>query len=248
MKSQIGLMEIFNILKRRFRFIVVLIFSLTTLTGVVSYYLITPVYETSTQILVHQLPREGESFTSTELETSRELIETYNTIITSPRILDPVLQKISIDRSRDELGAQITVSAEGESQVLRITVEDSSQAEAIEIANNVAEVFQEEVSQIMNVDNVSILAVAEFQEFASPVSPNTTMNMGIAFILSLGLGIGISMLLEYLDNTIKSESEIETELLIPVLGVISTNNMEELPSIKVPPPAEKTQGSETYGA
>jgi capsular polysaccharide biosynthesis protein len=249
MKSPIDLIEILNMLKRRLRLIIVLTFSITALTGMVSYFLLTPVYETSTQILVNQPPSEGEVFTSTELETSRELIETYNMIITSPRILDPALEQLSIDHTRNELSSQISVSGEGESQVLKITVEDSSQSAAVEIANTVAAVFQEEISQIMNVDNVSTLAVAEVQENPSPVSPNTALNMGTAFILALGLGIGISMLLEFLDNTIKSEAEIEAELHIPVLGVISATSVAAAPDVKVLPPAKKkTRGSETYGA
>ncbi|PTL40232.1 YveK family protein [Alkalicoccus saliphilus] len=249
MKSPIDLIEILNMLKRRLRLIIVLTFSITALTGIVSYFLITPVYETSTQILVNQPPSEGEVFTSTELETSRELIETYNMIITSPRILDPALEQLSIDRTRNELSSQITVSGEGESQVLRITVEDSSQSAAVEIANTVAAVFQEEISQIMNIDNVSTLAVAEAHENPSPVSPNTALNMGTAFILALGLGVGISMLLEFLDNTIKSEAEIETELHIPVLGSISATSVEAAPDLKVLHHAKKKpRGSETYGA
>ncbi len=248
MSSPIDLIKILETLKTRLRLIIILTFSVTALTGIISYFFINPVYEAYTQILVNQPPSEGEAYTSTEVETSRELIETYNMIITSPRIMDPAMEELAMGGTRSDLVEQVNVIGEGESQVLRITVEDSSQAGAAEIANTVAEVFQEEVTQIMKIDNVSILTGAEVQENPSPVSPNTLLNMGLAFILSIGLGIGISILLEFLDNTIKSEAEIEAELHIPVLGAISTTKIESASDIKVLPSTKKSQGSETYGA
>jgi capsular polysaccharide biosynthesis protein len=248
MSSPIDLIKILETLKSRVRFIIILTFSITVLTGIISYFFINPVYEAYTQILVNQPPSEGEAYTSTEVETSRELIETYNMIITSPRIMDPTMEELGIEGAGNDLKEQINVSGEGESQVLRITVEDGSQAGAAEIANTLAEVFQEEVSQIMNIDNVSVLALAEVQETPSPVSPNTALNMGLAFILSLGLGIGVSIFLEFLDNTIKSEAEIEAELHIPVLGLISKTDVESASDIKVLPSTKKSRGSETYGA
>ncbi|WP_147802486.1 YveK family protein [Alkalicoccus halolimnae] len=248
MKSPIDFLEILSILKRRIRLIVLMTFSITAAAGLMTYYLVTPMYEASTQILVNQPPSEGEAFSSRELETSRELIETYNTIITSSRILDPTLQQLGLEQSRSELSSQITVRGEGESQVLRITVEDSNQAEAADIANTLASVFQEEVPQIMNINNVSSLAEAEVEGNPSPISPNIGLNMGAAFIVTLGLGIGITMFLELLDNTIKSEADIENELNISVLGQVSTVNVENRPDLEVLSSAEKSQGSETYGA
>ena len=42
-----------------------------------------------------------------------------------------------------------------------MTVEDSNPIQAVEIANAVSETFQKEIPGIMNIDNVSILAMAE---------------------------------------------------------------------------------------
>jgi capsular polysaccharide biosynthesis protein len=248
MQSPINFLELLNMLKRRIRLIGVATLSITIIAGLMTYYLVTPMYEASAQILVNQPPSEGEVFTSTEVETSRELIETYNTIITSSRILDPTIQRLGMEESRSGLSSKISVIGEGESQVLRITVQDSNQAEAAKIANTLAAVFQEEVPQIMNIDNVSTLAEAEVQTNPSPVSPNIALNMGTAFIVMLGLGIGITVLLEFLDNTIKSESDIENELNISVLGTVSKINEDIKPELEVFPPPNRPQGSETYGA
>jgi capsular polysaccharide biosynthesis protein len=248
MKSPVNLFQIITILKRHLRFILITVFSVTALSGLYTHFFITPVYEASTQILVNQPPSEGEVFTSSELETSRDLIETYNTIITSPRILDPAIENLSQTITREDLLNKINVSGEGESQVLSIRVEDNSQESAAEIADTIAGVFQNELPLIMNIDNVSVLAAAETQEEASPVSPNLILNMGSFFILSLGTAVGIVFLLELLDRTIKSDTQLEEELKVPVIGMISTIQVENKPKIEVLPGKTKSQGSETYGA
>ena len=59
----------------------------------------------------------------------------------------------------------------------------------------------------------------------SPVSPNKTMNIAIAFLLGLMVSVGLVFLIEYLDNTYKSKEQLEKELDIPVLGTIPDVDM-----------------------
>src|SRR5215471_9291417 len=54
----------------------------------------------------------------------------------------------------------------------------------------------------------------------TPVGPRRTANTLIAFVLSLGAGIGLVFFLEYLDNTIKSVEDVSRYIQLPALGVI----------------------------
>ena len=94
------------------------------------------------------------------------------------------------------------------------------QISAAKIANKTAEVFQTEIAKIMNVDNVSILAKATVADNQSPIKPKPVMNIAIALVVGLMAGVGIAFLIEYFDNTVKNEQEIERLLELPVLGVI----------------------------
>ena len=85
-----------------------------------------------------------------------------------------------------------------------------------------------EVVNIMSVDNVNILAPAEVTENISPVKPKPLLNIAIALVAGLMAGIGIAFILEYLDNTLKSEEDIERYLEIPVLGVIPTISSDDM--------------------
>jgi capsular polysaccharide biosynthesis protein len=75
--------------------------------------------------------------------------------------------------------------------------------------------FKKEIKDIMSVDNVSILAKAEVKENPSPL-----LNIAIAVVVGLMARIGLAVLLEYLDNTIRNEKDIETLLDWTLLGFI----------------------------
>jgi capsular polysaccharide biosynthesis protein len=248
MEETISLKDIMQTLKQRLRLIIIITAAAVALAAGVSYFVLTPVYDASTQLLVNQSAAEDQQqFTSGELQTSRDLIDTYNVIITSPRILEPTLEELNLEQSVGDLRNQINVSAEGESQVVTITVEDESPAAAVEIANTIAGTFQEDIIEIMNVDNVSVLSAAELGENPSPVAPNPTLNMAIAFVVGLMISVGIAFLLEFLDSTIKSEDDVEEKLGIPVLASISTMNTAKVTDSDLTH-SKKSQGRETYGA
>lgn len=60
-------------------------------------------------------------------------------------------------------------------------------------------------------------------------------------------GVGIAFLLEYLDNTIKDEQDVEQILQLPVLGVIGQIDDQELNGLHRA--GKKTKGKvETVGA
>jgi succinoglycan biosynthesis transport protein ExoP len=54
----------------------------------------------------------------------------------------------------------------------------------------------------------------------SPYKPNRKRYVQIALMLSLMLGIGLALLIEYLDNTFKNSGTLEDKLKLPVLGVL----------------------------
>lgn len=54
----------------------------------------------------------------------------------------------------------------------------------------------------------------------SPIGPNRMRTVFVALFLSLGLGIGFALFLEYLDDTVHSSEEVERILHLPALAVI----------------------------
>jgi capsular polysaccharide biosynthesis protein len=221
MEETISLKELFATLKKRLRLILLITFTAVLVSGVISYFFLTPIYQASTQILVNQAKSDQSVYSPSEVQTNLQLINTYNVIMKSPAILDKVAEQLNLDLTTQQLNGKITVGSETNSQVVNVSVQDKDPNMAAKIANKTAQVFQTEIVKIMNVDNVSILAKATVTDNQSPIKPKPLLNLAIAFVVGLMAGVGIAFLLEYFDNTIKNEQEIEKILGLPVLGVIA---------------------------
>lgn len=221
MEETISLQELFTTLKKRLGLIAILTVLAVIIAGVISYTLLTPIYETSTQILVNQEKVEASQVINQNIQADLQLINTYSVIIKSPAILDQVAEQLDLDLTAEQLNQKITVSNAENSQVVNVAVQDEDPAVAVDIANTTANVFQTEITELMNVDNVSILSPAVLKDNPTPVAPNPMLNMAIAAVVGLMLGVGIAFLLEYLDTSIKNDQDIEDVLGVPVLGVIS---------------------------
>ncbi|MFF2588502.1 YveK family protein [Peribacillus butanolivorans] len=219
MEETISIKDIFQTLKKRWKLITLLTLIAALISGAISYFLLTPVYQSSTQILVNQKQSKNQ-IDSTQIQSNIDMINTYSVIIKSPAILEKVIDDLELEQSVDQLSQKITINSQENSQVFSLTVQDSNPSKAVEIANSVSGTFEKEIKDIMNVDNVSILAKAEVKENPTPVKPSPLLNIAIAVVIGLMAGIGLVFLLEYMDNTIRDEKDIEKLLGLPLLGSI----------------------------
>lgn len=79
-----------------------------------------------------------------------------------------------------------------------------------------------DLSGAMKFNNMRVLDRAQVNR--TPVRPNNTRNVMLGFLMGLILGVGLALLIELLDNTVKSQQDVEQRLKLTFLGV--------LPSIK----------------
>ncbi|WP_249598487.1 YveK family protein [Peribacillus frigoritolerans] len=219
MEETISIQDIFKTLKKRWKLIMLLTLIAALISGTISYFLLTPVYQSSTQILVNQ-KKSDNLLDSNQIRSNIDMINTYSVIIKSPAILDKVIDQLELDQSVEQLSEKITINSQENSQVFSLMVQDSNPTKSVEIANTVSGTFQKEIKNIMNVDNVSVLAKAEIEENPTPVKPDPLLNIAIAVVVGLMAGIALAFLLEYMDNTIRDEKDLETLLKLPLLGSI----------------------------
>ncbi|WP_164667651.1 YveK family protein [Virgibacillus doumboii] len=222
MEESISLKIIFNIIGKRFRLIFSIIMGAAIISAVITYIFFTPTYQSSSQFIVNQSEQgQKANYNVNEIRSSIELINTYKVILTSPVILEGVANELNLSYSVTQLQNKIQVANENSSQVVKVSVTDADPELAAQIANTTVQIFKTKIPDLMNVDNVHILSEAGTVANPSPVSPKPTLNIAIAIVLGGIVGFGLAFLLEYLDNTIKSEEDIERELHLPVLGVIT---------------------------
>lgn len=222
MEETISLKEIFQTLRKRISLILTVTILAVAISAFVTYFLMKPKYEASTQILVNQANTANSNlYQANAVQTNVQLVNTYSVIIDNPAVLNPVINGLHLKMTADQLKNLLTVNTEQNSQVFTLTAETNSPSLSTRIVNDVASVFKSQVQKVMNVDNVSILSPANTSLNSSPVSPKPSLNLAIGLIVGLMLSIGLAFLLEYLDSTIKTEEDIEQALELPVLGAIS---------------------------
>ena len=225
-KLELELKDYFKILKKRIWLILISMTLITSATAAVSIYLLDPVYEASTKLIVNKnmesLPAGSQATLDLNMiNMNIRLIDTYKEVIKTEAIMDRVVEQYpELNLTAGQLIAKVRVSSVNNTQVMTVSVQDESYNQAARIANAVSMVFQQQIPTIMSVDNVTILNEAKLNATPAPVRPNPMLNIAIGLILSLMLGVGFSLLLEYLDDSIKSEEDVLQHLQLPTLSVI----------------------------
>lgn len=246
MEETISLKDIAVTLKKRLSLIALITIVAVAVSGIISYFILTPVYQASTQMLVNQKTSEQPVLDPNQVRTNVEMINTYSVIIKSPTILNKVISNLDLEQTTEQLTETITVNSEQNAQVFNLTVESEDPAKAVKIANAIGKTFSDEIPEIMNVDNVKILSPAVLKDNPTPVNPKPMLNMAIALVVGLMVGVGIAFLLEYLNNTIKSEEDIQNILQLPVLGAIPKISVEDEKMPNSKKLAAKRMGSGTF--
>ncbi|WP_137790972.1 Wzz/FepE/Etk N-terminal domain-containing protein [Bacillus sp. E(2018)] len=245
MEETISLKDIALTLRKRLKLIIVMTVVAAIASGIISYFVLTPVYQASTQMLVNQKSSEQSTLDPNQIRSNIDMINTYKQVIQSPAILDIVVEDLGLQQSTDALISKISVNSEQNSQVFSLTIQDEDPAQAVKLANAISDTFSKEVPSIMKVDNVKILAPAVLKDNPSPIKPKPLLNIAIALVVGLMAGVGIAFLLEYLDNTIKTEEDVQRVLELPVLGSIPKISIEDEKKPMKNKAASKQMGSET---
>lgn len=227
MEETINLLELFEVIRKRMVLIIGGGLAGIILASVITYFFITPQFNSSTQLLVNRAKDESQVATQwNDLQTDVQMINTYKDIIKGPVILEDVRKKLSTTSSVEQLASKIEIITQQNSQVFTIKVTDSDPYKAADIANTVAAVFQEKIGGIMSVQNVTQISSAHPN--TSQVSPKPMLNILIGFIVGIMGMVGVSFLLEFMDKTVRDEKFISETLGWTNLGTISEMNFDEL--------------------
>lgn len=214
------LMEYFSIVKKRILLVILITIGTTVFSGVLSYFVITPTYKADISVIIGKIDTTSETSQANynDVIMYQKLVKTYSEFAKSRRVSENVIEALNLKIEPNQLQAMVSVAPKGDTEFLTITVKSKDPKEAMDIANQLAVSLKDISKEVKKVDNVQLLDVA--LQPTAPDNPNPKLNMAIAFFIGLMVSLGIAFLLEYLDNTVKSQEDIEKLTGIPVIGII----------------------------
>ena len=215
----ISLSEIFEALKKRWIMIVAITLTATIVSGIISFFVIDPVYETSTKVFIGKDESDDAAYNSSDINMYQQLLQTYAQAIKTKDLVNRAISGLSYDElEASSVVDALTVNPISSTQILEIKYKSKDAEEAKDVLKGITDEFIVTAKELVPNGNVRVIEEVELPE--NPVSPNKKMNIAIAFLLGLMVSVGLVFLLEYLDNTYKNKDQLEKELGIPVLGAI----------------------------
>ena len=197
--------------------LVTLIFTAVSL--VVSIFLVTPQYSSTTKVyVVNQTKDEKKAITTQDVQLGSLLVKDYKEIILSNKVMEEAAEKSGTDLTAKELAKKVSVEAPKDTRIISITVQDKDPQVASDLANTVKEVSADQIKEVTKIEDVTTLEEAKAAN--SPSSPNIPRNGILATALGFILAVAGVVLFELLDDRVKRAEDIEETMGLVLLGVV----------------------------
>lgn len=215
---EIDLKELFKALLSKF--VVIVLVGALFGAGAYAYtkLCIKPQYTSTTKVYILNKP-ETNVLNTSDLAFATYLARDYEVLLISDPVLKEVITTLNLNMTTKGLASRIAVSLLEDTRILKINVTADSAQQAKDIADTLRSVAKEKTKEVMG----GIEAVNDVDEATLPTqpsSPSYIKNTALGFIGGAGLVIIIIIILFLMDDTIKTQEDIEKYLGISVLASI----------------------------
>lgn len=226
--EEIDLKELISMFMKRKVLIILVVIIFALIGAIYTVKFITPTYQSTTRLLLVQTGEKSNvyentgSITTTDITLNSKLVNNYREISKSEAVLSKVIQNLNLDITYQELKAMTSVSVTTDTEILQLTVEYTDPEMACNIAKEIANVFIETVNYYYKLDNLNVLDEAKVN--FTPSNVHLAKNVIIFAFVGAILVSGYILLINMLDTTVKSDTDIERALDVPVLASIVLTN------------------------
>lgn len=217
--------DILHILRYLLKKVWIIILS-ALLVGALSFsffaFMVPPKYSSTIMLYVNNssfsLGNTSFSISSSEITAAQSLVKTYGEILTSRTTLERVIDKTKVSYDYETLKDMVSSSLSNDTEIMKVTVTSEDPYEAAKIANCIAEVLPERISEI--IDGASMVVVDAAVPNKNKVSPSITRNTVIGALVGAVLSAAALALVAVLDNTIHDEEYIIQTYDYPILAKV----------------------------
>ena len=225
-EMEIDLLELLMVMKKHLA--AILLAGIVGLGIMFAYtsFLVTPLYSASSMMYV--MPDNSNSMNSStlsDMQVGQQLTSDYSSMIKSRSFMEDVIKKLNLTIDYQQLLGKVEVTNPTSSRILQVTVNDPNPQTAADIANEMASVAESKLKEITGMQAIKIYEEAAVPD--RPSSPSLKKNCALGLLAGLVLAMAVVTILYLLDDTIKTEDDIEKYLGMTTLAVLPYNGRKQ---------------------
>ena len=242
----IDLQEIFSLLIKNIHWIILSALIVGGIGFGINWYVLKPVYQADSMIIVNTRDEQNVVVTNDQLNSARQLVNTYEVILKSDTVMDQVRNALlnrglipTDGMSTSVLKKNISVSPVNSTQVMKVSATNTDPELALAMVDEVLTIAPSIIIRTVKAGSVEVVSYPKLNN--NPVSPKKTRNLALCLFGGAAAAAGFIILRELLDNTVKTDQDIREKLGLPVLGVIPKIRESDLDTKKTDKNSKNTK-------
>lgn len=182
--------------------------------------LITPTYRTSFTVYVNNTTDQGDKtyVAGADITAARSLVSTYSAILTSQPVLEDAAAAVGMSLPYEQLAELVSISTITDTEIIQVNVTMEDPQLAVDFAQALVDLAPEYISNIVEGSSMKVIAAPKLPN--SIYAPNSVRNTEVGFLMGAIFMTALIILLELMDNRVKSGEELEQRYGIAVMGTI----------------------------
>lgn len=213
---EIDLWDLFLVLKEKVLVIMAAGLLFGCLGCAYTAFAVPSVYTSTSSILV--ITKETTLASLADLQMGSQLTNDYEVMITSRPVLEAVIENLGMDMEYRALRENISINNPKDTRILEISVESPSPELSRSIVNELTRIASGFIGDKMEVVPPKVIEEGELP--TGRTSPVMRKNALLGLLLGFALSAGTVGLMAVMDDTIKTEDDIEKYLGIPTLAAV----------------------------
>lgn len=213
---EIDLIDIFYLIRSRLWIIILSAVILASASGLASSFLLTPMYTSTAKLYI--LTKSTSITSLADIQMGTQLTQDYMVLIKSRPVVTQVIDNLELEMTYEGLAGIIKINNPSNTRILEIQAEYPNPLVAKQIVDEFSKVSCSQIAKIMATEQPSIVEEGYASPF--PSSPNVKKNAVIGGLIGAFVAAAVIIVLHLMDDTLKSQEDIEKYLGLSTLGLI----------------------------
>lgn len=221
-----NLEDFIRVIRQRWRTVGAIFGSALVLSGVLSF-LATPQYESTARLFITVPTANTSEVYAASLFTAGR-VQSYADLVTSHEVTQRVVDAMHVSMAPSQLAGKLRGTVAQGTVIIDVSATDPSPGQAQKFAQTAAEQLATTIDTLETTDKTPSRVKATITDPASfpqhPIAPRTALNLVIAGILGLVLGLAVALVRDLLDKSVRGEEHVEEATGSAVLASVTKDS------------------------